>query len=81
MMEDHILKSQKMASRCFIFMKHLILFLFQHTQHSDVAAPCTRNAIQCELFPKGKVRVRIRIILSSAAAACTAKGELQLPTR
>lgn len=29
-MEDRVLKSQKMASQCFIFIKHLIIIFFQH---------------------------------------------------
>lgn len=32
--------------------------MFSAETHSGVA-PVTRNAIQCELFPKGKVHVRI----------------------
>jgi len=71
-MEDHNLKVTKDGESTFYFHKTLNFFF----QHSGVAAPGTRNTLQCELFPKRKVHVRIQIIFSSTAAACTAKGEL-----
>lgn len=65
----------------FYFHQTFNYFFFPARLHSGVAAPGARNVIQCELFPKGKVHMRIQIILSSTAAACTAEGELQLMTR